>query len=153
MNLQEQSLTLFNLTQLEASYWYDVDTNWGRTAHTYFLDDGEFDLGIGNDTRYTGAEQIRTFYSWREGRGERTARHLMSNVWISPGSGAEATMNYVMSLYAEDGAPVRESRPAIMIADVVVKWVLGSDKRWRIRSRVLKPVFMGGAAPTAMKTQ
>jgi hypothetical protein len=51
-------------------------------------------------------------------------------------------------LFAADGAPVLESRPAIMIADIVGDCVRNADGAWRYRTHRLRPIFMGGEAPT-----
>lgn len=153
MNAQDQSAIGFQLAQSEAAYWLDVDNNWGRTAHEYFVEDGVFDIGLGEESRYVGVDQIRKFYGLREGRGERTAKHLMSNFHVRIDNPREATAFYVLSLFAEDGPPVRESKPAILVVDAVCRMILGQDGKWRIRERLLTPVFMGGVAPTVMKVE
>jgi hypothetical protein len=43
---------------------------------------------------------------------------------------------------------VLESKPAIMIADIVSDCVLEEDGAWRYTSHVLEPLFMGGEPPT-----
>ncbi len=132
------------LTALETEYWYDVDHNWGRLAHEFYTVDGVFAIG---GKRMAGKDEIRDFYSWREGRGERTARHVISNVRVRCTDATHATLECIMSLYAADGAPVLESRPAIMIADIVSQCIL-NDGAWSYTSHELRPLFMGGEAPT-----
>jgi SnoaL-like domain len=134
-----------SLASLETDYWYDVDHNWGRTAPECYVEDGIFSIG---DKRMVGREAVRAFYQWRENRGDRTARHQVSNFRVQPSDGAHATLECLMCLYAADGAPVLESRPAIMIADVTTRCVCGEDGRWRMALHDLKPVFMGGVPPT-----
>ena len=148
----DERLLSWHLAEREAMYWFDVDHNWGRRARESYVEGAVFDLGVSEDTRYVGIAQIEKFYSWREGRGERTARHLIANFHAQAMDDGSARARYIMSLYAEDGAPVRASKPAIMIADVVVKWVRCADEQWRASARTLIPIFMGGVAPTAMKT-
>lgn len=132
------------LTALEVDYWYDVDRNWGRTAHTFYVEDGVFAIG---DKVMAGRQAVIDFYRWREGRGARTARHVVSNFRLSDRRGDTAEFECIMCLYAADGLPVRESRPAIMIADVQSVCKL-ADNTWRYTSHRLLPVFMGGEAPT-----
>ena len=67
---------LQELTALVVDYWFDVDFNWGRGAAAFYLDDGVFAIG---ELRMQGRDAIRDFYAWREGRGERTARHVVTN--------------------------------------------------------------------------
>ena len=53
-----------------------------------------------------------------------------------------------MFLYADDGVPVLESRPAILVGDTDTVFEPAGDGGWLIRSRIIVPVFMGGVAPT-----
>ncbi|HWM83918.1 MAG TPA: nuclear transport factor 2 family protein [Pseudolabrys sp.] len=136
---------LQQLTMLEVDYWHDVDHNWGRSASDLYIADGLFAIG---DKTMNGREAIAGFYSWREGRGDRTARHVVSNFRLNARDGNRAQLQCIMLLYAADGRPVLESQPAIMIADVVSDCAYGADGRWRFVSHRLIPVFMGGEAPT-----
>ncbi|MBO1073499.1 nuclear transport factor 2 family protein [Roseomonas marmotae] len=144
----EELRLIASLSRLQADYWYEVDRNWGRRAAEYYLEDGVFEIG---ESRMEGRAAIAHFYSWREGRGERTARHLVTNCRLRSvnATGDEAVFECIMSLHAADGPPVLESRPPIMIADVVDHCVRVSGV-WRYRSHVLRPVFMGGVAPTVL---
>ncbi|MFM9968180.1 MAG: nuclear transport factor 2 family protein [Burkholderiales bacterium] len=129
---------------LEVDYWYDVDHNWGRKAHEFYTPAGVFVIG---DKRMAGREEVRGFYGWREGRGERTARHVISNIRVRSTGPEQATLECIMSLYAADGAPVLESRPPIMIADIFSECVYQGGK-WLYTLHELRPLFMGGEAPT-----
>ncbi len=136
---------LQELTTLEVDYWYDVDHNWGRTASDSYVPHGVFAIG---DKVMTGRDAIAGFYSWREGRGNRTARHVVTNFRVNARNGTNATFQCIMLLYAADGKPVLASSPAIMIADIVAECEYGADGRWRFVSHRLIPIFMGGEAPT-----
>jgi hypothetical protein len=136
---------LTQLAAFETEYWHEVDRNWGREAHTYYCEDGAFLIG---DKRMDGPKAVADFYGWREGRGERTARHLVSNFRLASATGDRTTLECVMCLYAADGIPVLDSRPAIMMADVTSECVRGDDGRWRYALHQLKPIFMGGVPAT-----
>jgi hypothetical protein len=136
---------LTQLAAFETDYWYEVDRNWGREAHAYYREDGVFVIG---DRRMEGAKAVADFYQWRQGRGDRTARHLVCNFRLSKVAADRATLECVMSLFAADGAPVLESKPAIMMADVVSECVRGDNGDWRYELHQLTPIFMGGIAPT-----
>ncbi len=138
------------LQRLEAAYWYDVDHNWGANAHAFYAEDGVFDMGLGSKP-HVGRAAVQEFYAWRKARGVRTARHIITNFQVQIKNPREAILHCIMSLFAADGEPILPSRPAIMIADVVAEYVLAGDGAWRVRSRSLYPVFMGGEAPTIMK--
>jgi hypothetical protein len=145
---QEQAIWL-QLMRLETEYWYDVDTNWGDNAHEFYVEDGIFDMGLGSKP-HVGRAAVQHFYGWRKSRGARTARHVVNNFQVRVINAHEALSLCIMSLYAADGAPILPSNPPIMIADVVNECARGEDGRWRFRTRTLKPVFMGGEAPTIM---
>jgi hypothetical protein len=133
------------LTALEIDYWYEVDHNWGRNAHAFYVDGGVFAIG---DKKMYGIEAVAGFYRWREARGERTARHIVTNFRLASVQGNRAKFECILCLYAADGAPVLPSRPAIMIADIVNECEFGSDGRWRFISHCLRPVFEGGEPAT-----
>ena len=145
---QEQAIGL-RLHHLEAAYWYDVDTNAGAGAQEFYAEDGVFDMGLGSKP-HRGRSAVQQFYAWRRSRGARTARHLVTNFQVRVASPREATLLCIMSLYAADGEPILPSLPAIMIADIVAEYVRDDGGAWLVRLRTLKPVFMGGAAPTIM---
>ena len=145
-----QKDTLQQLITLEVNYWHDVDRNWGRTAHTFYCDDGVFVIG---DKTMHGPEAVAEFYRWREGRGERTARHLVSNFRLAGEGTNRAKLECVMCLYAADGSPVLESKPAIMMADVTSECIVNDSGQWRYVLHHLTPIFMGGVAPTLPPNQ
>lgn len=141
-----EGLIAQRLVELESEYWYEVDHHWGCSAHEFYAPGGIFVIG---DKRMSGQAEIRNFYQWRQGRGERTARHVVSNFLARVVDDRHAKLDCILSLYAADGAPVLESKPPIMIADVVCHYVAGGGGRdWLLESRVLRPIFMGGERPT-----
>jgi hypothetical protein len=142
---KQPAALLAELTALEVDYWYDVDFNWGRTASQLYVEEGVFAIG---DSRMDGRAAVAEFYSWREGRGVRTARHVVTNFRLEAFSGDSATLRCILLLYAADGAPVLPSLPAIMIGDIVSQCVRIADGRWRYRAHLLSPVFMSGEPPT-----
>ena len=133
------------LSALEVDYWHEVDHNWGRNAHALYVNDGVFAIG---DKKMVGAQAVAGFYRWRESRGERTARHVVTNFRLASRNGNSAAFNCIMCLYAADGKPVLPSLPAIMIADIDSECILGEDGHWRFVSHLLKPVFTGGEPAT-----
>ena len=146
MDRQERLSIWFDLQTLNIDYWHDVDTNWGRTAHELYVEDGIFYAA--KDTTFKGREAIRKFYSWRESRGARVARHLVSNFRVTIQDERHATTNWVLTLYAADGVPVLPSQPPIQTADCDDVCVRAEDGAWRFVSRRLVPVFVGGAPVT-----
>lgn len=134
------------LTDLEIDYWYEVDHNWGRNAHDFYVANGIFAVG---DKIMSGWDAISGFYRWRESRGDRTARHVVTNFRLLSQDGDKASFACIMLLYAADGRPVLPSLPAIMIADAIGECIRENvEGRWRFLSHRLVPVFEGGAPAT-----
>ena len=136
---------LQEVTQLEVDYWREVDRNWGRAAHEFYVGDGVFAIG---SKVIQGAAAIAEFYRWREGRGARVARHVVTNFSIADRGEGTVSFACIMCLYAADGVPVLPSKPAIMIADITAQCRKDTAGRWRFSYHKLEPLFMGGEAPT-----
>jgi hypothetical protein len=133
-------LLLVELHGLEADYWYEVDQNRGRAASMFYEHDGTFAIG---DTVFRGRDEIAGFYRRRAERGERTARHVIANPHLTVVAADHARFESIMMLYADDGVPVLESKPPVMIADVTTEYVRVGE-RWSVRARTLRPIFEGG---------
>ena len=133
-------LLLVELHALEAEYWYEVDHTCGRSAHNFYESDGTFTID-GNVLR--GRDAIAGFYRRREERGNRTARHVIANPRLTVVSEDHARFESIMSLFADDGVPVLESKPAIMIADATTEYVRAGGT-WSVRARTLRSIFEGG---------
>jgi hypothetical protein len=119
-------------------YWHEVDINDGARAHEYFTAGGVFTSSV---KTHSGREAIRAFYAQRKARGPRTSRHVISNFRVVVADRDHASTQWVLSLYAADGAPILPSKPPIMLADVVEHLVREADGVWRYRSRTITAVF------------
>ena len=60
---------------------------------------------------------------------------------------ASLTSPLLASCNFKDGAPILESRAAIMVADIDSECVL-ADGRWQFARHLVKPLFVGGEGPT-----
>lgn len=78
MNTSDQLRIRLEIKQLLVEYWHDVDHYWSRNAHEYFLEDGVFMNSAARGRE--GREAIKEFYSSRQDRGPRIARHVFSNL-------------------------------------------------------------------------
>lgn len=137
--------TTTQLARLETAYWREVDQNSGRHAQDSYILDGSYTIG---DKVMRGQEEISSFYKWRESRGRRTARHIITNFFLIAADGDTAHFECILSLHAADGTPVLASKPPIMIADVSAECVRGANRIWKFKTHILRPIFMGGEAPT-----
>ncbi len=127
-------------------YWYEVDLKGGAGVSQMYVEDGIFHAGPGK--ALVGRAAIEQFYSWRQDRGARTSRHVITNFRAEFTDANHATTYCVMSLYAADGKPILPSAPPIMMTDLIDRCVLCDDGVWRYIERNFVPLFMGGAAPT-----
>ena len=138
---QETQILYMNMID----YWFEVDMKGGAGVSERYVEGGIFN---GGGKPLVGREAIEQFYSWRQDRGERTSRHLISNFRAEFDGPEQATTHCVMMLLAADGAPVHESRPPIITTDLIDRCVKGDDGQWRYVERTFVPLFMGGEAPT-----
>jgi SnoaL-like domain len=142
------------LYSLEVRYWYDVDHNEGASAHSFYTPDGLFAVGA---NEFRGSEQIRQFYDWRGRRGMttvrslRTTRHLIGNFCVERVGEREAKAFGVISFHEASGrAPVHQSNPPVLVADLLNVCALSEDGAWRFASHRLQPVFMGADVPLSL---
>jgi hypothetical protein len=133
------------LEVLNIAFWRDVDSNWGRNAHEYFTEDGAYTTSAKSRK---GREAIRAFYSDRQARGERVARHLIHNFHVTVHDADHATAEWTMCLYAEDGTPPLTAEPPNLIGAVRAECVRGPDGRWRYASRTTTALFKGSRPTT-----
>lgn len=133
------------IERLNVDYWFDVDRHDGQRAHTFYTEDGVFTTSIRSRT---GHEAIAAFYRGRQDGRVRTARHVISNLRVQVRDADHARADWILLLYAADGAPVLPSESAIMIADVHDECVRGTDGHWRYASRTIVPVFKSSTPTT-----
>ena len=127
-------------------YWYEVDLKGGAGVSRMFVEDGIFHAGPGK--ALVGRAAIEEFYAWRQDRGARTSRHVITNFRADFSDDSHATTYCVMMLLAADGKPVLPSVPPILTTDLIDRCVKCDDGLWRYVERNFIPIFMGGAPPT-----
>jgi hypothetical protein len=134
------------------TYWYEVDVNEGRAADEFFVPDGVMVVG---HNRFEGREKIKEFYDWRAREvvggtsGNKTIRHLIANLYVASNSERCATVRGIVSFYS-GVAHRRESKPPMLVADLVNECVLNKDNVWQFKSHILRPVFLGHEIPASM---
>ncbi len=127
-------------------YWYEVDMKGGAGVSHMYVEDGIFHGGPGKPL--VGRAAIEQFYTWRQDRGARTSRHVITNFRAEFTDATHATTYCVMMLYAADGKPVLPTAPPIIVTDLIDRCVKCGDGLWRYIERTFVPLFMGGVAPT-----
>jgi hypothetical protein len=138
----------YQLYRLEAAYWHDVDCNDGRNAADFYVEDGTFAIG---NNQFSGRRKIQEYYAWRERHARGTSRHLIANLQVDAQDERHAKVFGVISFYQGEGRPpVLASKPAVLVADLANECVLGDDRKWRFKSHVLRPVFVGDDVPLSL---
>lgn len=142
------------LYRLEARYWHEVDCNGGHRAHEYYLPDGVMVVG---HNRFQGRDKIREFYAWRERQATtaissvKTTRHLINNLIVDATTEGRARVLGVVSFYGSAARPpAQQSKPPMLIADLINECVLDPDHGWQFKSHLLQPVFMSHEAPPSI---
>ena len=126
-------------------YWYEVDMKGGAGVSQMYVEDGIFN---GGGKPLVGRAAIEQFYTWRQDRGARTSRHVITNFRAEFADETHATTYCVMMLYAADGVPILPAAPPIITTDLIDRCVKCDDGKWRYIERTFVALFMGGAAPT-----
>jgi SnoaL-like protein len=142
------------LYRLEARYWHEVDFNGGRNAHEFFLPDGLMEVG---HNRFHGREKIQEFYAWRQRQAAtaissvKTTRHLIHNLYVESGDDRAAKVLGIISFYgAIVRPPAPQSKPPMLIADLISECVHDGENGWLFKSHRLEPVFMSHEAPLSL---
>ncbi len=99
-------------------------------------------------SRSWAAAAIEAFYGWRQDRGARTSRHLISNFRAEFADATHASTYCVMQVFAADGKPILPSRPPILVADQIDRCVQRYGWHVALPERDFTVLFMGGEAPT-----
>ena len=154
MNAHEEVMLWHALYQLETRYWHEVDANGGRNAHEFYLPDG---LMVVGHNRFQGRDKIKEFYAWRERQAVtaissvKTTRHLVNNLFVESSGDSAARVLGIVSFYgAVVRAPAPQSKPPMLIADLMNDCVLDPEKGWQFKSHTLQPVFMSHEAPPSI---
>jgi hypothetical protein len=138
----------YALNRLEADYWWDVDCNGGRRAHEFYVAEGQFAVG---DNHFSGQQNIRAFYTWRQRRGSLTTRHLINNLQVAGSGARHASLTALLSLYRANGRPpIRTTKAPCLIADVKADCVHGDDEVWRYQFHSVLPIFVGSDIPLSL---
>lgn len=143
MDRQEKLMLSLELQTDLAEYWHDVDANWGNNAGSYYTDDAVFEAG---KLKLEGREAIQNFYNWREGRGPRTALHVMTNFRLVSATTDKVTASWYMQIFAADGEGVLPTHPPVRICRMTDQFDYDEKaKRWLCTYRLFETLFEGGS--------
>lgn len=146
MDKKELLALRYELEALTIDFWHEVDQMGGQDAADYYVEDALFVTSV---QEYRGREAIRVFYERRRARATpRLSIHIVQNFRIEVESEERVHCRYVMSLFAADGEPVLESRPAIMMALAHETVARQGDGTWLYETRIVNPLFRDGTPTT-----
>lgn len=120
-----------------AEFAYRVDHERGMTVPELFSVDGVYEQ---DGQRSTGRDAIRATYVRRASLGQRTARHLFTNLRVRLLEEGVYAGTSIMLLFAENGEPPLPAIP-LLVADVDDRYEV-DDGGVLLRSRVLTSVFV-----------
>jgi hypothetical protein len=81
----------------------------------------------------------------------KTTRHLVNNLFVESRSENAARVLGIVSFYgAVVRPPAPQSKPPMLIADLLNDCVLDGDSGWQFKSHTLQPVFMSHEAPPSI---
>jgi hypothetical protein len=147
MQPSDYSIVSRQLEEKVIAYWHDVDFHWGEKAAAHYMPDGLF---ISANARYEGRQQIAEFYAWRKERGERVNVHLVGNFYLKALTEDRAEVDWICTLFANDGPAPQPSAPPIAISRVEDVFVREPGGDWLCQERRWHTLFRGEVKPTAL---
>lgn len=135
---QDALLARVAIESLIAEFAYLIDHNQTEKVADLFTEDGWY--GREGGARSVGRDAIRKSYAGRAARGERTARHIFTNLRLTVHSPTEAEGVCILLLFAADGAPPLPAEP-MLVQDYRDSY-RKVNGRWLFASRETRQVFV-----------
>jgi len=124
---------------LNAEFAHRIDRGNPEDVAELFVEDGSY--GRASGERSHGHAELRAAYRQRSARGPRTARHLFSNLRLTPRADGDLDGSCVLTLFAADGVPPHVADP-FLVADYDDIYRRCDDGRWRYVSRTITWLFL-----------
>lgn len=146
MDFQKLLLLRLEIEALNAEFAYLIDHDQSDRVADLFTEDGVY--GRSSGARSVGRETIRDSYRRRKEHGIRTARHIFTNLRLTPIDDSRVRGSCVLTLFAQDGPPPHPANP-LVVADYDDLYELCGDGRWRFRKRIVTWIFAreGASSP------
>lgn len=137
---------------LNAEFAYLIDHDHSDHVADLFMEDGVYGRSTG--ARSVGREAIRDSYKRRKDHGVRTARHIFTNLRLTPLADGLVGGSCILTLFARDGLPPHPADP-LVVADYDDIYQRHEDGRWRFKQRIVTWIFAGEGAssPLALGSQ
>ncbi|MPZ55520.1 MAG: nuclear transport factor 2 family protein [Rhizobiales bacterium] len=134
----EALLVRVAIESLIAEFAYLIDHDQTGKVADLFTQDGWY--GREGGARSVGRDAIHKSYAGRAERGERTARHIFTNLRLTVRSADEAEGTCVLLLFAADGPPPHPAEP--MLVQDYTDTYRKVDGRWLFVSRETRALFV-----------
>jgi hypothetical protein len=133
-----RSLLRMHLEEILVEFAYRIDRGDPESVADLFTLEGEY-VWEGHG-RSAGRDAIRLSYRNRAVQGQRTARHLFTNLRLQNVTSQRVLATSIMLLFAENGAAPQAAIP-LLVADIDDEFVL-HDGQWLLRVRRMKDIFV-----------
>lgn len=146
MDFRELLALRSEIEALNAEFAYLIDHDQSELVADLFTIEGIYARSTGE--RSVGRDAIRAGYQKRKDKGPRTARHVFSNLRLTPREDGRVGGNCILTLFAEDGLPPRPANP-LVVADYDDIYECCEDGRWRFAERTITWIFVreGASSP------
>jgi uncharacterized protein (TIGR02246 family) len=148
VNRHEELMIRLEIESLNAEFAYLIDHDRSDEVADLFTEDGVYRRSTGEAS--SGREAIRRSYRIRADQGQRTARHIFSNLRLTMKNERLAHGTVILTLFAHDGTPPLPADP-MLVADYDDVYVLCDDGRWRYRERTVTWLFRRAGARSPLQ--
>lgn len=138
MDRLEKALIRTEIEALNVEFAYRIDHDLSEQVAELFTEEGSYGRATGE--RSQGRAALRAVYAARAGRGQRTARHLFTNLRLNYESATRMTGTVMLVLFAEDGPPPHPAEPNL-VSEYEDIYELGADDVWRFAARTVTSLF------------
>jgi hypothetical protein len=130
------------IEELNAAFAYHLDHNQVEPLLDLFTANARYSHG---ERRTEGREALRALFVARTAAGPRTTRHFYSGLRIVIHGESNASGQSVWMAFAANQAPPIGFCTPHLVADLIDRYVLGTDGRWRIEQRDIQRIFAASA--------
>lgn len=135
----QQMQIRLELEALNAEFAFLIDHGPAEDVAGLFTENGSY--GRIDGMRSHGREAIRATYAARAGHGERTARHVFTNLRLVFEADGAVRGTTIQTLYAEDGPPPHPAQ-VLAVSDFDDVYERDAQGRWRYASRTITSLFV-----------
>jgi len=143
----QELLIRTEIDKLNIRFAYLIDHDRSGEVAELFTEDGIYGRSTGE--RSIGREEIGQSYRIRKEHGQRTARHLFSNLHLEFETDRRVRGTVVLTLFAHDGAPPHPAE-VFLVADYDDIYQCGDDGIWRYQQRIVTWLFRQPSAKSPL---